>query len=75
MRDRDGGGDGGGSAASTVYGLVVGTPSYMAPEQAMGATDRIDERTDVFALGALLYHVLCGRAPFGGSSVGEDAVW
>jgi len=43
---------------------VLGTPAYMAPEQAAGDVDRIDERTDVFALGALLYHVLTGRAPY-----------
>jgi hypothetical protein len=54
---------------ATVFGAVVGTPAYMAPEQAAGHTDRIDERTDVFALGALLYHVLTGRAPYGGASV------
>jgi hypothetical protein len=59
----------GAAAASTVYGSVVGTPLYMAPEQAAGETDRIDERTDVFALGALLYHVLSGRPPYGGPTV------
>jgi hypothetical protein len=44
----------------TQYGAVVGTPAYMAPEQAAGDLDRVDERTDVFALGALLYHVITG---------------
>ena len=58
--------------ASTRYGAVVGTPAYMSPEQASGRTDEIDERSDVFALGALLYHVLAGRMPYTGSGI--DAV-
>lgn len=57
------------SVAATQLGAVVGTPAYMAPEQARGDTARIDERTDVFALGALLYHVLSGRPPYGGPTV------
>jgi hypothetical protein len=56
---------------ATAYGAVVGTPAYMSPEQAAGRTDDIDERSDVFALGALLYHVLAGRMPYSGLNVEE----
>jgi eukaryotic-like serine/threonine-protein kinase len=56
-------------SVETAHGTVLGTPSYMAPEQARGEVDRIDERTDVFALGALLYHVLSGAAPYQGATV------
>jgi hypothetical protein len=53
-----------GPQTATVNGSVLGTPAYMAPEQANGQIDRIDERTDVFALGAMLFHVLSGRPPY-----------
>ena len=42
---------------------MIGTPAFMSPEQAEGASPSIDERTDVYALGAILYVVLTGRAP------------
>jgi hypothetical protein len=61
----------GGSASQTGYGSVMGTPAYMAPEQARGEIDRIDERTDVFALGAILYQILTGRAPYDGAKVAD----
>jgi CRP-like cAMP-binding protein len=44
-------------------GALIGTPSYMAPEQLRGSHDEVDERTDVFALGATLYQTLCGQPP------------
>ena len=49
---------------STMVGLITGTPSYMAPEQAAGKTDLLDQRSDVYALGALLYEILVYRPPF-----------
>jgi serine/threonine-protein kinase len=44
-------------------GFIVGTPSYMAPEQLWGLHDEVGPHSDVFALGATLYYILCGRPP------------
>ncbi|MEM6675121.1 MAG: serine/threonine-protein kinase [Planctomycetota bacterium] len=48
----------------TMDGDVIGTPSYMPPEQARGLLDEIDERADVYSLGAMLYRLLAGVAPY-----------
>ncbi|MBN1393596.1 MAG: PAS domain-containing protein [Pirellulales bacterium] len=55
----------------TVHGAIVGTPAYMAPEQAEGRSDLIGPRTDIHGLGAVLYEILAGRPPFAGSSTVE----
>jgi serine/threonine-protein kinase len=57
------------SRVETMAGTALGTPAYMPPEQARGQVDRLDERCDVFALGAILCIILTGRPPYlGGSS-------
>jgi tetratricopeptide (TPR) repeat protein/serine/threonine protein kinase len=57
-----------GQAVATTAGTVLGTLAYMAPEQARGEVDRLDERCDVFGLGAILCEILTGQAPFAGGS-------
>ena len=56
----------GAEGSQSVAGSVMGTPAYMPPEQALGHVDELDERSDVFALGAILCEILTGRSPYGG---------
>ena len=58
--------------ARTMAGEVIGTPLYMAPEQASGDLDNIDEKTDVYGLGAILFAILTGNAPHENSNTSQD---
>jgi serine/threonine-protein kinase len=54
--------------SNSIAGSIMGTPAYMPPEQARGEIDQLDERADVFALGAILCEILTGEAAFPGDS-------
>ncbi len=60
--------DDSGRADATRSGMAMGTPAYMAPEQFRGTRD-IDQRADIFALGCILYELVCGQRPFGGEDL------
>jgi serine/threonine-protein kinase len=58
--------EGSGSGSHSMSGSVMGTPAYMPPEQARGEVEKLDERSDVFSLGAILCEILTGQPPYVG---------
>jgi eukaryotic-like serine/threonine-protein kinase len=66
-----------GEDGDTLDGVVVGTPGYMSPEQSAGQHRIVDERSDVWSLGAILYELLCLRRPYpiGAPSAGSGEFW
>ena len=59
------------TAGPTQVGSAIGTPAYMPPEQAAGALEKVGPASDVYSLGATLYHLLTNQAPVKGASIGE----
>ena len=62
------------SPRATIPGTILGTPAYMSPEQAEGGFDRVTESSDIFSLGATLYELTTGRAPYQGANSNEILV-
>ncbi|MBN2576970.1 MAG: serine/threonine protein kinase [Deltaproteobacteria bacterium] len=60
-----------GSSMKTRTGAIMGTAAYMSPEQCQGLIERIDHRTDIYALGIILYEMLCGAPPFMSEGFGD----
>ena len=62
-----------GSSAASTYGNEIGSLAFMSPEQASGDLDAFSPRTDVFGLGATLYYILTGKAPYEGIETRTEA--
>ena len=58
---------------ATLEGSIIGTPAYMAPEQARGATAQVDHLSDIYSLGAMLYQMLAGVPPYVGGADGNSS--
>jgi len=61
----------GSQTLQTQEDVLMGTPRYMAPEQAMGRNRDVDARSDIFAFGCMVYEMLCGDSPFAGGTIAE----
>ncbi|QGJ71117.1 Hypothetical protein PBC10988_28200 [Planctomycetales bacterium 10988] len=59
------------SHEGTIDGSIIGTPGYLAPEQAKGRINSLDARTDIFGLGGILFSILTGKAPYEGKNLME----
>ena len=64
----------GDAAGQTMDGSIMGTPHYMSPEQASGKSQELDERADIYSLGALLYEILTGQKPYAEHKTPVDVV-
>jgi serine/threonine protein kinase len=60
-----------GAAVKTHSGRLMGTPVYMSPEQFRGIPENLDQRSDIYSLGVVLYQMVCGRPPFQAAGVGD----
>src|SRR6201999_203981 len=64
----------GSTGAGTRAGSVLGTPAFMAPEQALGRWNEVDQRTDIWAVGATAFTLLCGRFVHEAQTIQEQLV-
>ncbi|MEM7204339.1 MAG: bifunctional serine/threonine-protein kinase/formylglycine-generating enzyme family protein [Planctomycetota bacterium] len=64
----------GGQGTQSIVGSAMGTPAYMPPEQASGDVERMDERSDVFSLGAILCEILTGEPPYVANETERDVL-